>query len=336
MEKYTGFDCPDFVADDYFTQWVLHPDADSETFWGNFLLKHAHKKGAMDEAAKMIKQLRPTSKFSDGETNDLWNRIAEETNTHNMKRITLPYRYIAAACVVLLLLSTLFFIRKYNANNMMNVETGFAQKRSVRLPDGSLVMLNANSHLRYPGKFADNKVREVWITGEAYFDIKHLNKNPQQIKTGERFIVHANNMNIEVLGTRFDVYRRHTDTKVALIQGKVQVSFADREDKILMKPGELVAYAGAEKKVNKSANNTDSPLAWVSDKIVLNNTSLNDIKTILEDNYGIMVNIEDTNITDAKLSGELPANNLGILTKALSQVLGKSITRNGNTITIHK
>jgi len=135
------------------------------------------------------------------------------------------------------------------------------EQTQVRLPDGSLVFLNAASSLRYPTNFAKSAKRSVGLTGEGYFEISKNKAQP--------FVVTAENQQVEVLGTHFNI-NAYTDEKAVrttLLEGSVKVApvSADGSDtnntngKIL-KPGEQSAFTKQGIQVTKV--NTDEAMAW--------------------------------------------------------------------------
>ncbi len=117
-----------------------------------------------------------------------------------------------------------------NTNNVISTKHGSRSK--IELPDGSTVWLNAGSTLTYNKQF-DNQLREVFLNGEAYFDV---------VKNAEKpFIVHTTITDIKVLGTAFNVRSYATDETVetSLIRGSVEVTLRKRPgEKWLLKPNE--------------------------------------------------------------------------------------------------
>lgn len=112
------------------------------------------------------------------------------------------------------------------------------------LPDGSMVWLNSASSIRFPSAF-DRSPREVEITGEAYFEVTHMTASSgAAAKKNIPFIVHANGVTVEVLGTHFNInaYKDESVVKTTLLQGSVSVSKADRHQMLL--PGEQACISG--------------------------------------------------------------------------------------------
>lgn len=142
-------------------------------------------------------------------------------------------RWSAAAAILLLA----FFLYKYTmsptrplADNTVSTRPG--SKSKIQLPDGTQVWLNADSRLTYQGTFT-GPVREVQLTGEAYFDVAKDKDHP--------FIIHTPSVDIRVLGTAFNVrsYSNEKNTETALFQGSVEVTLRNSPDKkIVLRPNE--------------------------------------------------------------------------------------------------
>ena len=130
------------------------------------------------------------------------------------------------------------------SNGYCVVSTPAATTTLVTLSDGTKVMLNANSTLKYPASFDDAEVREVRLKGEAHFEVT---KNPHR-----PFVVKAGEMQTQVLGTIFDVKAYRKDApKVTLMQGKVKVSNADTE--VEMRPGQTATLQADKIVVSKAS-----------------------------------------------------------------------------------
>lgn len=142
----------------------------------------------------------------------------------------------------------------------------------VILPDGSQVWLNAASSLRFPTRFI-NGIRSVELTGEAYFEIADYQDEP--------FVVKTNGMQVDVLGTRFNImaYKSDADVKTTLVQGSVRVSKGN--EKVILKPNE-------EASLENSGNNSiqvkkadiQAALAWKNGLFLFHNA---DIKSVLRE-----------------------------------------------------
>ena len=206
--------------------------------------------------------------------------------------------------------------------------TGNGQTREVQLPDGSTVTLNANSTLRHAAVWSPNAPREVWLNGEAYFSVKHLANH-------QRFRVHTSgNFNVEVLGTKFTVYRRHAQERVVLLSGKVRVDFHDQhQPDVILKPGELLQTADATpKQVVHKAVRAPTYAAWKDSRLVLDDLPIADLATQLRDTYGVEVVVLDSALRRQTITGTVPLGDLNLLCQALRASFNIKVARQGSRI----
>lgn len=162
-----------------------------------------------------------------------------QTDNKNVTRIISRILMIAAS-VILILMSVVFYYSLNNKNDKAvaflpqkkEVVTKNASKTNIILPDGTKVWLNAGSKLTYDENYG-NRLREVVLTGEAFFDVTKNAAKP--------FIIHTRKMDIKVLGTAFNV-RSYSDEKkveTSLLRGSIEVTLKDRPtEKIYLKPNE--------------------------------------------------------------------------------------------------
>lgn len=152
-------------------------------------------------------------------------------------------------------------------------------KYEVNLPDGTKIILNAESSLRYPAKFTGSE-RRVELKGEAYFEVAHDRNRP--------FRVVSDHQTIEVLGTHFNVnaYDDEENIKTTLLEGKVKVS-VDEGSSVIIKPGEQ-AVAG-KNKIKIDEVNTDDIVAWTTNTFVFSNENLGSIMRKISRWYDVEV-----------------------------------------------
>lgn len=128
-----------------------------------------------------------------------------------------------------------FYNRNDGVYKEMTTEMGMKTKK--RLSDGSVVWLNAGSRLRYPEKFSSGQ-REVYLSGEGYFEVK--------ASAGHPFIIHTSKMDIRVLGTEFNVrsYDDEDFAETALIRGAVEVAMKETGNNapVLLKPNQKIIW----------------------------------------------------------------------------------------------
>jgi len=249
------------------------------------------------------------------------------------RRIWWPQWAAAAALLFGLLLGGAWFWQaKHSASpspqTFAEVTTVYGQTRQVQLPDGSTVTLNANSTLRYATGWNSNTPREVWLDGEAYFSVKHLPNH-------QRFRVHTSgNFNVEVLGTKFTVYRRHAQERVVLLSGKVQVDFNDQSQaNVILKPGELLQTADAmPKQVIHKTVRAPAYAAWKDSRLVLDDLPIADLATQLHDTYGVEVVVKDSALRRQTITGMVPLGDLNLLCQALQASFNIKVERQNQRI----
>lgn len=212
--------------------------------------------------------------------------------------------------------------------------TGFGEIKSLALPDGSRVTLNANSTLRVP-RFGFGREwpwvpgREVKLTGEAEFSVVHT-------QTQQRFVVKTRrNLNVEVLGTEFGVFTRDRATRVVLARGKVKLSYRHpntRPAELTMRPGQQVTLDEHGSLILRNNVKPREVLAWKERRYVFNDTPLREIGYLIHENYGLCVDILSPALASRMVTGTYEATNADELLLALGQLLDIQITRKKNKV----
>jgi len=135
------------------------------------------------------------------------------------------------------------------------------EKKQVVLPDGSKVYLNEKSRLAYKGTWKEADSRRVRLSGEAYFQVEEKTHEGKPVK----FVVATSNLEVEVLGTEFDVQTRMEQTRVFLNSGEVQLKINGRSGPISMTPGEMVEYSLPSGEVKSSRPTRVGFISWLED-----------------------------------------------------------------------
>ena len=214
----------------------------------------------------------------------LWNRIYRRITGRGREGLRF-YRIYSAVASILLLIAiggTVFMALEGDKASMYVVSTGIRSMQSVTLPDGTEVQLGPNSRMTYPSKFGSRK-RVVQLEGQAFFDV---NKNPRK-----PFIVHSSDMDIQVLGTAFEVfnYEIETQAEVILLSGKVNVtSPADGKRKeCVLRPNQRLQYDKRTNTLSMQTLDADKYTAWRMQGILsFENEKLSMIIPRLEQWYG--------------------------------------------------
>ncbi len=343
--KYIHYKESDFLTDAYFQEWVYQPSADHDTFWQMVLTHLPQQREAIENARIYLKSIAfVTHTPTDAEVEASWEKHLQLLNAqlqaekeapqkvHFLSRRTL-FRAAAIISGLVIIGGAYFFLTRSN-NEQMIASTRFGEIRQVTLPDGSQVELNANSKITYSKNWKKGSNREVWLEGEALFQVIHINKDTNQIKAEEKFLVHTKDLTVTVLGTMFDVRQRRQKTEVVLESGKIKLSFANGKDQdIIMSPGQLVSYNNAENKLITSTTSAEKFSAWKNQKLILQDPKVNDILLYLEDNFGKKIIMQDPAMNNRTVSGPILISSLDDALFVLSTVLNTEVEKqDSNTI----
>ncbi|MEJ5993213.1 FecR domain-containing protein [Pedobacter sp. Du54] len=190
-------------------------------------------------------------------------------------------------------------IYEITSNNSGKIEyntltTTRGEQTQVRLPDGSLVFLNAASSLKFPTSFAKLKDRSVEISGEGYFEIVKDKAHP--------FIVRNKKQQVEVIGTHFNVnaYNDEPSVKTTLLEGSIKIS-TDQNNKVL-KPGEQAV--NSNEKLTIGEVDVDKAVAWKNSKFVFDDENIESVMRKLSRWYNVEVVYQD-NVADRTFTGSI-------------------------------
>ena len=192
-------------------------------------------------------------------------------------------------------------------------------RRTVQtLSDGTVVHLNAASRIKYAKSF-EGDTREVFLDGEAYFEVA---KNPEK-----PFLVHTRQISTKVLGTSFNIraFQHESDIEVSLLEGKVEVTGPGQSS---MAPGHFLSPA--EQYIFHKHNSTfnihhdvdlTTVIAWKENRLIIDNESLEQVASKLETWFGVTIEIENTAIKDCVLSASFENEALDTALKVLKHAL---------------
>ncbi len=186
---------------------------------------------------------------------------------------------------------------------MNEVITPYGKTSELVLADGTRVSLNAGSRFAFPSKF-QKKNREVYLEGEAYFEVARNTKQP--------FIVKTTDLDVEVLGTSFDVSAYPTDNNIetVLLEGSVEISkpalLGFSRDVIKLEPNQKARFNKKSKDVKVSDEpDADAYIAWTAGWFQFSKQSLKDVFASLERYYNVKIVVSDSFPSEELISGKL-------------------------------
>lgn len=208
---------------------------------------------------------------------------------------------IAAILFIPLLIGTVYNqFKPKEQTRYMETHTSPGMIASLELPDGSRVWLNGDSYLKYPMTF-DGQQREVHLNGEAYFTVRRDRAKPFVVRTKE-------NLNIEVLGTEFNIDAYETNSFIAttLIEGSVKLSYMNNEmevESLIMYPDEQVIYDRNTREINQSLAFVPKETAWKNGSIILRDTPLNEVLWMLSKRYNVDFEVKRESLKENSFTG---------------------------------
>ena len=320
----------DFIEDVSFKRWIVEKSEQDKLKWEEWLIHHPEKETLVEDAANILTGIQfnailPSSNKVEKELEKLHLSIAaKETANKQPKQMYSGLRrnsLLAMAAAIALVLAVTFVIPYFLQDSMVEHRTAFGQFEQIQLPDGSKVVLNANSILKYEAATP----RKVWLEGEAFFEVT---KKP---RTQENFQVQTNDLTVKVLGTTFNVNSRNAQTKVFLEEGKVVLEGMELAQNTLeMIPGELVSYSKKDKKIiekrkAKALENT----SWRKGVIRFTEAPLSTILKEITAIYGIQFDNKSKNTSNKRFSGGIPNGDLSIALESLKLPFGVEIEQQG-------
>lgn len=192
-------------------------------------------------------------------------------------------------------------VRENSSPEINTLLIPYGSRSMITLADGTKVWLNAGSRLIYPSRFV-NKTREVFLSGEAFFDVHKNEKQPFEVVT--------NDVRVNVTGTRFNVtaYPEDFSVQAILVEGSVEVKSAGagRRDKgVSLEPGQLAYFNKKTQETRIQKVNVDEYTLWTRGLLHFSNTDLNRIVKKLERYYNIQFQFDDPLKGGIQVSGKL-------------------------------
>src|SRR5690625_824771 len=326
------------VNDPSFVRWVRGQAAVQEcAYWDDWLIKSKENRDLSKKAQSEIAgfTIRPAEA---PDTKAAWNHLqktlAENRSKNRFFTIYLRIEnvwYARAAAVFLLAVLAALLTTQLNAPDegsivdgaVHEVQTAAGELKTLTFSDGSEVILNENSGIRYTVSQSDSFAVDVHLTGEAYFSVTdrhHLHSvSPFRVQTDEGLI--------QVLGTRFAVSNRDHRTRVILEEGSLSVKPIHQELETILEPGQLGMLESPYEDVEIRQVDTALYSSWIRGRIEFDQAEVEDVMERLEDLFDIRIEIRDQTILGKRISGSIEDNDLHVIVSALSKMLDTPVYR---------
>jgi len=364
---------PDFLSieeliiDDSFYNYCFQKEEEDIFYWEEYISDYPSQKEVIEEAKKIVLGLRVMLGHKYG-GNKITPDIAEEkiksfSKIFFLKRIS-RFAAAAAAVFVVVLISKKIFSVSYNAadkstnqvaanklsQNVFSFKTANGEKKTIILSDSTKISLNVASELRVDKGFGKEN-RNVYLTGEALFDVTHNESLP--------FVVHTDKYKVKDLGTVFDVkvYPGDKQSETSLIRGKVEIQFANSTRKIFLSPNQKAVVnnrdnsTANEKQTSVHLLNTQVALvplsydqkdsavietAWTQNKLEIVNENFYELKEKLERWFNVKISIKDEAVGKYPFTATFEKENIQEVLQALQYAYHFNYKIENNEINISK
>jgi len=351
----------ELLTDESFINFCLDQNRADKIKWTEFIKNHPSEAARLDELRTIILLTRRGI-----ENIELKNQIAalkrkidqsEENTVIQSTPIFKKHRLqwiMAAASLLLIAGAAIFYRISHRAQpqtRLLSYVTQPAEKRSITLPDGSTVKLNADSKLFMEPSFGEND-RKVRLEGEAFFEVAHDPAKPFRVETPQ--------MEIKVLGTVFNVkaYKGDDLAEASLVSGSIELSLKNEHKTITLHPNEkyvlhaippvTTARVAASSPTKKTAKEGILPVmidkidasiievSWTKDKLAFVDEPFGEVLKRLERWYGIRIVLEDPSLADNLYTGSFRKESVEDVLSALQFSKPFQYRRQDQIITIFK
>lgn len=249
----------------------------------------------------------PTDIVNDMRMENIKKRVHQAIRNDKTQRSWIVWLMRAAAILLPLFIVSTFYLYQKN-NRIMSDETivmtGKGERANIILPDGTKVLLNYLSQVKYTPKTFNKNKREIQFDGEGYFQVTKDKVHP--------FVIHGIYLEINVLGTKFNLLARQNDTmaELTLEEGIVKLASRATGKEILMYSNQKAILNYQTGEITLSENDNQHEIAsWKSGNLFFHNDRLEKVLKVLEDNYDYQFRLDEDEYLQELFTGTLPTAN---------------------------
>lgn len=346
----------EFALDRRFRKFILDPNQKDQEKWEKFLKNHPEKILLVREAKELVIWLNDSKAISnelrleEHDKKQLWKRIISEAKAKQVSKVpeyqikdearelpinnrfNLKVLGIAASLAILLTAGIWVYMKELSMEppvesssvEWVSNENAPGIKSSIRLSDGSKVILNAGSKIRYQNQFEESS-REIFLEGEAFFEVAKDTIRP--------FIVHTGQFTTMALGTSFNIRSfEGKATEVTLVSGVIQVENQNHLESEILSPGEAVTL---DKSISpKKKVDTKRVIAWTEKTITFDKAEFQDLVDELSNWYGVSIKTEGLKKRTPTITATYQDESLENILLGLSYKLDFNYKINGKQVEI--
>ena len=266
---------------------------------------------------------------------DIWGKIKGQISVGNrsVKHVFWRWAQIAAVIMLPLLLATSFYFYHQNSaydTEMIAMSTGAGERASIMLPDGTHVDLNENTVLKYNAKTFNKFKRQITFDGEGYFSVAKDADHP--------FTIDADELNVRVLGTKFNLSARK-DSKtdnLTLAEGSVLFTAVNTGKSVTLAPNQKAVLDKFTGLISVETMNVSiqEATAWKRKEMVFRNTPMSNVIASLEKTYGVDITVSSkVNLKDL-FTGIMSSANINEDLEIIEHVYNIKARIDGNKVVI--
>ncbi|MBN2519525.1 MAG: DUF4974 domain-containing protein [Bacteroidales bacterium] len=296
----------DIILTKYFTGELSEEESAKVISWRNNSFKNFTYFNQVKRLFLSVKIKNNHLKFN---ANKAWEEF-EKKHTNSIKAIPKLLTsfnnsiLLRVAAIITIVLSLGYFsydfITNYGFSNKAYVHTIVpkGQTSQLLLPDSTKIWLNSGSTLKYPNRFNETS-REVFLEGEAFFDVR-----PDPLKP---FIIKTSGPTIKVLGTKFNVssYENDDCIETTVVNGSVEVFKSNRksDNRVVLEPNQKATYNKNNNEIELQDVDAELYTAWMNGKYIFKNEELGEIAKKIERAYDYNIYFRDVELQNIRLSG---------------------------------
>lgn len=309
--KYTCVE--DFIADESFQEYCLEGSLSATKKWEQYKRNNEDQVPLIEEAHQFVSMMFVEPKTS----------VVKSTK----KQSSLPYKTLLKACaVVLVIVASMWGIKSVmftSKNFKMISEIADAEKHSILLTDLSKIELRKNSSIKFLESWENSAEREVWLDGEAYFQVERSKSRDKVFK------VHLPKGSIKVLGTKFLVKSDSTSSKVILEEGKIL--FQDNNKSYELSPGDMLSFDDEMVSIRRNQN-LKMYDSWRRNELSFDNTPIETVISTINNSYDLQVELGNNKLKNRKITTTINQNNPKLLLEAIAGIYDIKIVYKENKI----
>ncbi len=338
----------ELISNKNFCDWVNEPSGDNDVFWKKWREEHPEHLEEFMKAKEFLTRLKFKEEFLSNEESDILLRkvlrgvksdlsgVAGGRKNHE----TIWLQWLRVAASFFIIFSFYFLIQLFTQSTVeeepmevvgeewrvLNNPRG--RKSRVTLPDGTKVILNYESELTFPKNFTAHN-RMVKLTGEAFFEVVHIDSLP--------FTVESGGIITEVLGTSFNInaFEWTNKTDISLVTGKVKIRKPDTdEEEVYLNPGKQLSFNRSTSKSEVKDFDIQNTIAWKEGIIVFKDASITEFIEQLERWYGVHFQVHGTPKTRWNINGRYQNEKLEDILIGLKFVYDLEYQINGKNVTL--